>query len=128
MEPARRVIDKHSTGGIGDNVSLILAPMLAAYGAYVPMVSGRGLGHTGGTLDKLESIPGYRTQISGEEFEKAVTEIGCTIVGAGEGIAPADKRLYAIRDLTGTVESIDLITSSILSKNWPLDWRPWFSM
>ena len=111
-----RVIDKHSTGGIGDNVSLILAPMLAACGAYVPMVSGRGLGHTGGTLDKLESIPGYRTQISGEEFEKAVTEIGCTIVGAGEGIAPADKRLYAIRDLTGTVESIDLITSSILSK------------
>ncbi|MEC8044373.1 MAG: thymidine phosphorylase [Verrucomicrobiota bacterium] len=110
------VIDKHSTGGIGDNVSLVLAPMLAACGAFVPMVSGRGLGHTGGTLDKLESIPGYRTQVSGEEFEHVVTDLGCAIVGAGEGIAPADKRLYAIRDLTGTVESVDLITSSILSK------------
>ena len=110
------VIDKHSTGGIGDNVSLVLAPMLAACGAYVPMVSGRGLGHTGGTLDKLESIPGYRTQVSGEEFERVVNDVGCAIVGAGEGIAPADKRLYAIRDLTGTVESVDLITSSILSK------------
>ena len=110
------VIDKHSTGGIGDNVSLVLAPMLAACGAFVPMVSGRGLGHTGGTLDKLESIPGYRTQVSGEEFERVVSDVGCAIVGAGEGIAPADKRLYAIRDLTGTVESVDLITSSILSK------------
>ena len=110
------VIDKHSTGGIGDNVSLVLAPMLVACGAFVPMVSGRGLGHTGGTLDKLESIPGYRTQVSGEEFERVVSDVGCAIVGAGEGIAPADKRLYAIRDLTGTVESVDLITSSILSK------------
>ena len=110
------VIDKHSTGGIGDNVSLVLAPMLAACGAYVPMVSGRGLGHTGGTLDKLESIPGYRTQVSGEEFERVVSDVGCAIVGAGQGISPADKRLYAIRDLTGTVESVDLITSSILSK------------
>ena len=110
------VIDKHSTGGIGDNVSLVLAPMLAACGAYVPMVSGRGLGHTGGTLDKLESIPGYRTQVSGDEFEQVVADVGCAIVGAGEGIAPADKRLYTIRDLTGTVESVDLITSSILSK------------
>jgi thymidine phosphorylase len=110
------VIDKHSTGGIGDNVSLILAPMLAACGAYVPMVSGRGLGHTGGTLDKLESIPGYRTEVSEEEFAKVVSDVGCAIVGAGEGIAPADKRLYSIRDLTGTVESVDLITSSILSK------------
>ena len=90
--------------------------MLAACGAYVPMVSGRGLGHTGGTLDKLESISGYRTQISEEEFEKVVTDVGCAIVGAGDGIAPADKRLYAIRDITGTVESVDLITSSILSK------------
>ena len=110
------VIDKHSTGGIGDNVCLILAPMLAACGTYVPMVSGRGLGHTGGTLDKLESIPGYCSQVSGEEFERVVSDVGCAIVGAGEGIAPADKRLYAIRDLTGTVESVDLITSSILSK------------
>ena len=110
------VVDKHSTGGIGDNASLVLAPMLAACGAYVPMVSGQGLGHTGGTLDKLESIPGYRTQVTGEELELVVKEVGCAIVGAGEGIAPADKRLYAIRDLTGTVESVDLITSSILSK------------
>ena len=110
------IVDKHSTGGIGDNVSLVLAPMLAACGCYVPMVSGRGLGHTGGTLDKLESIPGYRTEVSGEEFGKVVTDVGCAIVGAGVGIAPADKRLYAIRDLTGTVESVDLITSSILCK------------
>ena len=119
------VIDKHSTGGIGDNVSLVLAPMLASCGAYVPMVSGRGLGHTGGTLDKLESIPGYRTQVSGEEFECVVSDVGCAIVGAGEGIAPADKRLYAIRDLTGTVESVDLITSSILSKKLAAGWRLW---
>ncbi len=110
------ILDKHSTGGIGDNVSLVLAPMLAACGCYVPMVSGRGLGHTGGTLDKLQSIPGYRTEVSGEEFGKVVTDVGCAIVGAGVGIAPADKRLYAIRDLTGTVESVDLITSSILCK------------
>jgi thymidine phosphorylase len=110
------VIDKHSTGGIGDNVSLVLAPMLAACGAYVPMVSGRGLGHTGGTLDKLESIPGYQAQVSEDHLKQVVEDVGCAIVGAGEGIAPADKRLYAIRDLTGTVESVDLITSSILSK------------
>jgi len=110
------VLDKHSTGGIGDNVSLILAPALAACGAYVPLISGRGLGHTGGTLDKLESIPGYRTSISEDNFQKIVSDVGCAIVGAGEGIAPADKRLYAIRDITSTVESIDLITASILSK------------
>ena len=110
------VIDKHSTGGIGDNTSLILAPALAACGGFVPMVSGRGLGHTGGTLDKLEAIPGYQAEVSPERFEEVVSKVGCAIVGAGEGIAPADKRLYAIRDLTGTVESIDLITSSILSK------------
>ncbi len=110
------VLDKHSTGGIGDNVSLILAPALAACGAYIPMISGRGLGHTGGTLDKLESIPGYRTLLPEEEFQKIVADVGCAIVGAGKGIAPADKRLYAIRDITSTVESIDLITASILSK------------
>ena len=110
------VLDKHSTGGIGDNVSLILAPALAACGAYIPMISGRGLGHTGGTLDKLESIPGYRTLLPEEEFQKIVADVGCAIVGAGQGIAPADKRLYAIRDVTSTVESIDLITASILSK------------
>ncbi len=110
------VLDKHSTGGIGDNVSLILAPALAACGAHVPMVSGRGLGHTGGTLDKLESIPGYQILPSRDEFRKIVSEIGCAIVGAGEGITPADRRLYAIRDITSTVESVDLITASIISK------------
>ena len=110
------ILDKHSTGGIGDNVSLVLAPALACCGAFVPMVSGRGLGHTGGTLDKLDAIPGYRTQLATEEFSKIVSEVGCAIVGAGENLAPADKRLYAIRDITSTVESVDLITASILSK------------
>jgi thymidine phosphorylase len=110
------VLDKHSTGGVGDNVSLVLAPALAVCGAYVPMISGRGLGHTGGTLDKLDAIPGYRTAVSEEELARVVRLAGCAIVGAGEGIAPADKRLYSIRDVTATVESIDLITASILSK------------
>ncbi|MFT6425720.1 MAG: thymidine phosphorylase [Celeribacter sp.] len=109
-------IDKHSTGGIGDCVSLLLAPALAALGAYVPMVSGRGLGHTGGTLDKLESIAGLTTEVSEDKFRDVVTKVGCAIVSATGAIAPADKRLYAIRDVTGTVESIDLITASILSK------------
>ena len=110
------VLDKHSTGGVGDPVSLLLAPALAACGAYVPMISGRGLGHTGGTLDKLEAIPGYRTQVSNDDLREIVTDIGCAIVGATDDIAPADRRLYAVRDVTGTVESIDLITASILSK------------
>ncbi|WP_439140469.1 thymidine phosphorylase [Roseicyclus sp.] len=110
------VIDKHSTGGVGDCVSLILAPALAACGAFVPMISGRGLGHTGGTLDKLEAIPGYRTQVSADDLQELVADIGCAIVGATHDLAPADKRLYAVRDVTGTVESIDLITASILSK------------
>lgn len=110
------VIDKHSTGGVGDCVSLVLAPALAACGAYVPMVSGRGLGHTGGTLDKLESIPGYRSRQPVETLRRVVADVGCAIVGATGDIAPADRRLYAIRDVTGTVESIDLITSSILAK------------
>lgn len=110
------VIDKHSTGGIGDCVSLILAPALAALGAYVPMVSGRGLGHTGGTLDKLESIPGLKTEVTDKRFRQIVANTGTAIVSATGSIAPADKRLYAIRDVTGTVESIDLITASILSK------------
>jgi len=110
------VIDKHSTGGIGDCVSLMLAPALAACGAYVPMISGRGLGHTGGTLDKLESIPGFRTGLSEDQLRVQMREVHCAIVSASAEIAPADRRLYAIRDVTGTVESVDLITASILSK------------
>ncbi|WP_417263811.1 thymidine phosphorylase [Celeribacter sp.] len=109
-------IDKHSTGGVGDCVSLLLAPALAALGACVPMVSGRGLGHTGGTLDKLESIPGLKAEVTDARFHEIVERVGCAIVSASGSIAPADKRLYAIRDVTGTVESIDLITASILSK------------
>ncbi len=112
----RPVVDKHSTGGIGDKVSLILAPLLAACGAVVPMISGRGLGHTGGTLDKMDAIPGYRSQPSREEFVRAVRETGCAIVGATDDLAPADRRLYAIRDVTATVESLPLIVASILSK------------
>ena len=110
------VVDKHSTGGIGDTVSLILAPLVAACGGFVPMISGRGLGHTGGTLDKLEAIPGFRTALPEDEFRRVVTAQGCAIVAAGPDLAPADARLYAIRDECATVGSIDLITASILSK------------
>ncbi|SPJ30201.1 thymidine phosphorylase [Falsiruegeria mediterranea] len=110
------VIDKHSTGGVGDCVSLMLAPALAECGAYVPMISGRGLGHTGGTLDKMEAIPGVTTQVGQERLADIVGNVGAAIVGATAQIAPADKRLYAIRDVTATVESLDLITASILSK------------
>ena len=110
------IIDKHSTGGVGDTVSLILAPVLAACGAYVPMISGRGLGHTGGTLDKFDSIPGYNTSPNETLLRRVVSKVGCAIIGQTNELAPADKRLYAIRDVTGTVESIDLITASILSK------------
>lgn len=110
------LLDKHSTGGVGDTVSLILAPLLASCGAYVPMIAGRGLGHTGGTIDKLEAIPGYNAHPCLLNFQKIVCEIGCGIMGQTDLLAPADKRWYAVRDVTGTVESTDLMTASILSK------------
>jgi thymidine phosphorylase len=110
------VVDKHSTGGVGDNVSLMLAPILAACGVFVPMISGRGLGHTGGTLDKFDSIPGYQTQPDNDLFRHVTKTAGCAIIGQTTDLAPADKILYSIRDVTGTVESVSLITASILSK------------
>ncbi|HAR56491.1 MAG TPA: thymidine phosphorylase [Idiomarina baltica] len=110
------VLDKHSTGGVGDNVSLMLGPIIAACGGYVPMISGRGLGHTGGTLDKFDSIPGYQTHPTNDLFRRAVHDVGVAIIGQTGSLAPADKRFYATRDVTSTVESLPLITASILSK------------
>ncbi|MEP6479133.1 MAG: thymidine phosphorylase, partial [Rhodoglobus sp.] len=112
----KRTTDKHSTGGVGDKITLPLAPLVASFGVAVPQLSGRGLGHTGGTLDKLESIPGWRANISNEEMRKQLVDVGAVICAAGSGLAPADGKLYALRDITGTVEAIPLIASSIMSK------------
>ena len=116
LDLAGRILDKHSTGGLGAKISLMLAPVVAACCGVVPMISGRGLGHTGGTLDKLDAIPGYATAPDVDRFRRVVATAGCAIIGQTDDLAPADRRLYAIRDVTATVESLPLITASILSK------------
>jgi thymidine phosphorylase len=113
---SKKTTDKHSTGGVGDKITLPLAPLVASFGVAVPQLSGRGLGHTGGTLDKLESIPGWRAKLSNDEFMRQLEEVGAVVCAAGAGLAPADGKLYALRDITGTVEAIPLIASSIMSK------------
>jgi thymidine phosphorylase len=112
----RPTVDKHSTGGVGDKVSLVLAPLMAACGVAMPQLSGRGLGHTGGTLDKMEAIPGFRSALSTEEMRRVLGDVGCVIAAAGPGLVPVDRKMYALRDVTGTVESLPLIASSIMSK------------
>jgi len=121
-------VDKHSTGGVGDKTSLILAPLVASCGIAVPMISGRALGHTGGTLDKLESIPGFRVDYSIRDYKKIIEKVGVVMIGQNSDFAPADKRIYALRDVTGTVDNLSLITASIMSRNLPKELTQLYSI